>query len=431
MNQKKLLAACAIGNIIEWYEFMIFGYFAAIIGTLFFPSSSSLGSLFKAFGVFAIGVLVRPLGGILFGHIGDRFGRKTALLVSIYLMSVPTVAIGLLPSYESIGIFAPIALLCIRVLQGLSMGGEYAGTIVYLVENTKTSKKGLYGSLAAFSLVLGMAAGSLVFAVFHALLTKQQLLDWGWRIPFLLSIVGLAWGLYLRVKLEDSGVFTELKEAGNLARIPIKEAFSESSKPLFQTVLIQCLLGVGMYTMTIFYANYAREHFASLSSVSPILLNTPGVIAIGLAAIVAGKFSDIFGRKNVLLYSAICSFFVSYLTIPLITHGSVESFFMAHIMLSTLTGCFLGSIPSFLAESFPTKTRYTCVALSNNLSMGIFGGTAPMVITYLIDKFHDPVIPNYYLMVSALITVLSIYFSKDKRLSPDKELSYAREFKHN
>lgn len=417
MTKKKLLTACAIGNVIEWYEFMIFGYFATVIGTLFFPSSSPLVSLFKAFGVFAIGVFVRPLGGILLGHIGDKFGRKTALVCSIYLMSIPTVAIGFLPSYESIDILAPITLLLIRVLQGLAMGGEYAGTMIYLVENTNPLKRGLYGSLAALSLVIGMALGSLVFACLHTALTKDQLYQWGWRIPFLISIIGFLWGMHLRSKLEDSGVFTALKTQNNLSKFPIKEAILGNSKQLAHTIFIQCFLAVGMYTMTIFYANYAKEHFGSTNSLTAIMLNTTGVIAIGVGAVISGQLSDIFGRKRVLLCAAWCAIVMAFLAIPLITDGTVQSFFMAHLLLSVLTGCFLGPIPSLLAESFPTKIRYTCVSLSNNLSMGIFGGTAPMIITFLMDKFQNPTIPNYYLMLSALVSIVSLCFLRERNTS--------------
>ena len=418
---KRILTACAIGNIIEWYEFMIFGYFATIIGQLFFPASSSLGSLFKAFGVFAVGILVRPLGGILFGHIGDKYGRKKALLLSLYLMSIPTVMIVFLPGYDSIGMEAPIALILIRILQGISMGGEYAGTMIYLIEDTNPKKRGFYGSIAALSLVVGMALGSLVSTVLHVFLAPEQLSSWGWRLPFIISIGGFLWGLYIRSKLEDSGVFTELKLKNSLSKLPIKETFQKHSKQIFSTVFVQCFLGVGMYTMTIFYANFAKEHFGSSDPLISLMLNTPGVLAIGVAAVISGKLSDVYGRKNVLLVSSICTCFAAYFLIPLIHDKQAGSFFVHHMILSLLTGSFLGPIPSFLAECFPAKIRYTCVALSNNLSMGIFGGTAPMMITYLISRFQDSAMPNYYLMASALISVFGLYFMSDKNFGERNE----------
>jgi len=411
----KVLKACAIGNIIEWYEFMVFGYLANIIANLFFPASSSLISLFKAFGVFAIGVLVRPLGGVFLGHIGDKYGRKSALTLSIFLMAIPTVAIGFLPTYETIGIIAPLALLLIRILQGLSMGGEYAGAMISLVEDSEPKKRGFYGSLAAFSLVLGMALGSFVSFLLQTLLTQKQMLSWGWRIPFIISIVGFVWGLYVRSRLEDSDVFTKQKEQNKLAKVPIKEAFKESSGAIFYTVFVQCFLAVGMYTMTIFFANYAKEQFTVFQSISSFALNTPGVLAIGFSALISGRLSDRFGVRKVLFLTSIAAFCAAYLVIPLIGDKTVVSFFIAHVTLSVLTGFFLGPIPSFLTQSFPVKTRYTCVALSNNLSMGIFGGTAPFMITYLGSYFESPFMQNYYLMISAFVSMIFLFYLQNKR----------------
>lgn len=422
MLRKRLIISCAIGNILEWYEFMIFGYFAPIIGTLFFPSSSSLISLFKAFGVFAIGVFVRPLGGILFGHIGDKYGRKPALIYSIYLMSFPTIAIGFLPDYNSIGIIAPITLLIIRVLQGLSMGGEYAGTMTYLVESTEQSRRGFFGGFAACSLTIGMALGSLVFTLTHVLLEKDQILSWGWRIPFLISVVGLLWGIYLRTRLQDPPIYLDSIHKYGSSKFPIKEIFQHDFKHLLHTILVQCFLAVSMYTLTILYTMYAKDHFVlSNAPLSSLILNTPGIIAIGVAAVVSGKLSDLYGKKKVLIWSSGLSILVAYLTCPLITQGSKLSFFIAHFSLSILTGCFLGPIPALLAESFRTKIRYTSIALSNNLSMGIFGGTAPVVITYLIDKFNTNCTPNYYLMLSAAISIISLFLLKDDKRFLEEE----------
>ncbi len=410
MKTTKSFLACTIGNVIEWYEFIVFGYFAHVIGAVFFPASSPLLSLFKAFGVFAIGIMVRPLGGILFGHIGDKFGRKNALFYSMLLMSVPTFLIGLLPTYESIGILASILLILIRLLQGLAMGGEYAGTMTYLVEGAGLKNKGFYGSVAALSLVMGMALGSLLSALLHNTLSQEQMFEWGWRVPFFISSIGIIWAIYLRINLEESPRFLEFQKNCPTLKLPIKEVLSQDLKPIIVTIIAQCYLAVGMYTLTVFYSGYAQKNFKELSPLFSALLNTPGVLLIGIAALISGKLSDKWGRKKILIYVSICAIFLCIFSAHLLKTKEVGLFLIVHLSLSFLTGSFLGPIPSFLADCFSVKSRYTAIALSNNLSMGLFGGTAPMVITYLISIFYSDVVPVYYLMVSAVISLIGLVF---------------------
>lgn len=413
MKQTKSFIACTLGNIIEWYEFIVFGYFAPVIGMLFFPASSPLLSLFKAFGVFALGIMIRPLGGILFGHIGDKFGRKNALFSSIALMSVPTFAIGILPTYESIGMTASVILILIRLAQGLAMGGEYAGTMTYLVEEANPKQRGFYGSIAALSLVLGMAFGSFVSALLHSILSEEQMLQWGWRIPFFISFIGIIWAIYLRSNLKESQSFIDLQKTTQPPKLPIKDAVTVDLKPLVFTFFAQCYLAVGMYTLTVFFSNYAQQNFKGLSPFVSSLLNTPGVLLIGVAAIISGRLSDKLGRKKILRYVSCCATVLCFCFISLLEAKNVRSFFLVHLSLAILTGSFLGPIPSFLTECFSAKTRYTSIALSNNLSMGIFGGTAPMVITYLMSKFPQNGIPLYYLMASAVISLIALIFIKN------------------
>lgn len=412
MKLTKSFIACTLGNIIEWYEFIVFGYFAPVIGTLFFPASSPLLSLFKAFGVFALGIMIRPLGGILFGHIGDKFGRKNALFLSVALMSIPTFAIGLLPTYESIGISASVILILIRLAQGLAMGGEYAGTMTYLVEGASLKDRGFYGSIAALSLVIGMALGSLVSALLHSTLSEEQMLQWGWRVPFFISSMGIIWAIYLRANLKESQSFIELQKETKLPKFPIKDAITLDLKQLVTTFFAQCYLAVGMYTLTVFFSSYAQQNFKGLSPFISALLNTPGVLLIGLAAVISGRLSDKWGKKRILSYVSLGAFIACYCFVPLLEAKNVSSFFVMHLSLAILTGCFLGPVPSFLAECFSVKTRYTSIALSNNLSMGIFGGTAPMMITYLMSCLPQNGIPLYYLMASAVISLVGLSLVK-------------------
>jgi MHS family proline/betaine transporter-like MFS transporter len=415
MKPIKSFLVCTIGNIIEWYEFIIFGYFAHIIGAVFFPTSSPLLSLFKAFGVFALGIMIRPIGGILFGHIGDKFGRRNALFFSVVLMSVPTFLIGLLPTYESIGVSASIILILIRLSQGLAMGGEYAGTMTYLVEGADSKDRGFYGSVAALSLVLGMALGSLVSALLHANLSQEQMFQWGWRLPFFISSIGIIWAIYLRRYLEESPYFINLQKDQSTLKLPIKEAVSKDLKLIITTIFAQCFLAVGMYTLTVFYSTYAQQNFKELSPLTSALLNTPGVLLIGIVAVISGKLSDKWGQKRILIHTSWCAIILCCCFIPFLETQSVGMFLAVHLSLSALTGSFLGPVPSFLASCFSRKTKYTSIALSNNLSMGIFGGTAPMVIAYLMSIFNNQsVIPLYYFMLSAWVSLLGLALIKSK-----------------
>jgi MHS family proline/betaine transporter-like MFS transporter len=325
-------------------------------------------------------------------------------------MSVPAFLIGLLPTYESIGILASILLVLIRLLQGLAMGGEYAGTMTYLVEGAGLKNKGFYGSVAALSLVMGMALGSLLSALLHNTLSQEQMFEWGWRVPFFISSMGIIWAIYLRINLEESPRFLESQKNCPTLKFPIKEVLSKDLKPIIVTIIAQCYLAVGMYTLTVFYSGYAQQNFKDLSPLFSALLNTPGVLLIGIAALISGKLSDKWGRKKILTYVSICAIFLCIFSAHLLKTKDVGLFLIVHLSLSFLTGSFLGPIPSFLADCFSVKTRYTAIALSNNLSMGLFGGTAPMVITYLMSIFYSDVVPVYYLMASAVISLIGLVF---------------------
>ncbi|MBT4880590.1 MAG: MFS transporter [Alphaproteobacteria bacterium] len=408
---RKTLLPCMIGNIIEWYEFMLYGYFATVIGTLFFPPMEGLYPLVFSFAIFSVGLFVRPIGGIVLGHIGDKLGRKKSLILSVYMMALPTAAIGLLPTYATIGALAPILLVCMRILQGFAMGGEYAGTVVSILEHSPNKKRGLYGSLAALSLVSGMLLGSIAGASCEAFLSQEELYTWGWRIPFFLGLVGAIWGMYMRRSLEETGKYLDCKNENRLSRLPIGELFQNFLK-IVQAVLVQTTLAVGIYTITIFYINFAKTIF-EFTSQGTFFINALGTVILGLSTVLFGKLSDVYGRKKVMLLSTISIMVVAYPCISLTIEGNVQAYMTGYLTLSFLVGGVLGPLPTFLVEFFNTNVRYSAVALTNNLSMGIFGGTAPVAIAYLIQVTGTNIVPAFYLMGTAVITILALLSTRD------------------
>lgn len=402
----KILLACLGGNIIEWYDFMIYGYFSSIIGQLFFPSNNKTASLLLSLMVFAVGVIARPLGGIVIGHIGDKISRKNSLMIGVYLMFFPTALMGILPTYHDIGVLAPILLFILRVLQGLAMGGEYAGAMIYMIESAPPKRKGLYGSFAALSLVAGMFLGSLMTMLVQQL-PEEIILAGGWRIPFLVSVIGLFYTIYMRQVLTDTPTFNKIKMRKELISYPFKEMWQKYTSFIGYTILFQTVLAIGMYTVTVYYINYSRE-FLPFPKLQTFSINMLATAILGVSAVLSGWLSDIFSRKKVLLNSTLLIIGCSFLSMYLSTFKEINLFLCGQIILSISIGQFLGATPTALAEFFPPQIRYTSIAFTNNAAMGIFGGTAPLAIFYGTSLTSDPYIPAYYLSLGAVISLLSL-----------------------
>ncbi|WP_010302096.1 MFS transporter [Candidatus Odyssella thessalonicensis] len=402
----KTLLACMGGNIIEWYDFMIYGYFSSIIAQLFFPSTNKTASLLLSLLVFAIGVIARPIGGILIGHMGDRVSRKKSLILSVYLMFFATALIGLLPTYESIGLWAPLMLFALRIIQGLAMGGEYAGTMVFMVEIAPNERKGLYGSFAALSLVVGMLLASVVTLLIHQF-SNEQILAGVWRLPFLLSVLGLACTLYMRRNLIDPSYFDYVKARKQLSSSPFKQMYSTNLPLIIRMILLQTVLAIGMYTITVYFVNYVREYLQSYNHYG-FAINLIGMVVLGFSTVLSGWLSDVYGRRQILLWASVLIIFSSFISVYLSTFGHISLYLLSQIILCFAVGQFLGTTPSALAEIFASEIRYTSCAFTNNVAMAIFGGTAPTVIFYGLKLTEDPYVPAYYLTIGAIISFISI-----------------------
>ncbi len=408
----KVIASCMIGNALEWYEFTLYGYFATVIGKLFFPSDDPIASLIAAFAVFAAGFLMRPLGAIIFGHIGDKYGRKKALVISIYLMAIPTFMIGIMPTYEEIGWVASFILMVVRLLQGISMGGEFTGSMIFIIEHSPKKGRGYSGSFASLSLALGIILGSATATAMTHIFTEEQIYAWAWRIPFLLSIIGALVGGIMRATLHDPEVFTKQKKEKHLPKMPLKELFTNHYKILFHAVCIELILSVSFYIVNIFFISYMKE-FTDVSDNNAILIATVGTILYGITIPLSAILSDKIGRKAVMMPAMLGFLFAAY---PLLSimHSGVEGAVMGQFAGAILLGMLFGPLPALLVEMFPLKVRYTGLSMAHSLSMSIFGGTAPLLMTFTLQSTGNLMAPAYYLMGAALLSALALFKMQEK-----------------
>jgi MHS family proline/betaine transporter-like MFS transporter len=415
----RTVIAGAIGNVLEWYDFGLFGYFAPVIARQFLPAEDQLASLMGTFGVFATGFLMRPLGGVLFGYVGDRLGRKRALELSVLLMAVSTTLLGMLPSYQSIGLAAPLLLTLMRLFQGLSVGGEYIGSMSFLSEHAPARRRGFLGSWSSFSVVLGSLLGSGTAALFAGMLTESQLASWGWRVPFLSGfLIGLV-GLWLRLGVAESPSFVALKQAGRLARNPIGEAIRGDRAAIAITLGLTGVSSVGFYIPFVWLPTWlARINQPSLSEGKALAANTIALVALLVLTPPAAILSDRVGRKPMFLGAGLGYALVSYPVFLMMRAGSFEAAVLGGLVFASWNSLYSGCMAATMVELFPTRTRYSGVALGYNIGQALLGGTAPLVGTALIDVTGNDLAPTFYLIAASLVTCVASLFIRPRHGLP-------------
>lgn len=400
------MIAGMIGNVMEWYDFALFGYFAPVIARLFFPSEHHLVSLINTFGVFAAGFLMRPVGAALFGHFGDTLGRKKALAASVILMAVPTFLIGLLPSYQEIGAMAPILLTLCRLLQGMSVGGEFTGSITFLVESAPVGRRGFIGSWTPFSAGVGTLLGSGVGAVLTSDLPPHALYGWGWRLPFLLGIVVGGVGFYLRRSLAESPDFEAVRNSGEVAASPVREVLTHRRAEILTAVGLTWVGATAFYVVFVYMTTYL-ESILKQPLGTALAINTISLTLMVILLPVMGRLSDRIGRKPLLIGGALGFALLSYPLFQLLSHDTFGFILAGQIVFTCLHAAFFGPLSATLVELFPARERYSGLSISYNLSMALFGGSAPLVATYLIKESGNILSPSFYLIVSALVSLVA------------------------
>lgn len=404
------ILAGIMGNILEWYDFAIYGFFAPILGRLFFPSEDPAISLIASFGAFAAGFLMRPIGGAIFGHIGDRIGRKRALNISVLLMAVPTFIIGILPTHAQIGVSAAVILVLLRMLQGLSVGGEFTSSIVYLAESAPKGKRGLFASTSLLGATGGILLGSLLGSMITGMLDEQQLYSWGWRIPFLLGILVAGVGFIIRRHMPET-----ISEGEKVAS-PLK-AMRKNWREVLTVSGLNLLSAVAFYAVFVFVVTWLVDYVHESRTVA-LRLNSISLVVFLVAVPLFAYWSDRIGRKPLLIGAAIATVILTYPLIWLMHHHNVLMILGGEMGMALLISAYIAPIPAALTEMFPANIRVSAVSVGYNLTYAIFGGTTPMVAVWLIQKQHNDLAFAWYIVAAAAISLLVAWRMQDNYDKP-------------
>ncbi|WP_407460701.1 glycine betaine/L-proline transporter ProP [Xanthomonas campestris pv. raphani] len=414
---RKAVGAAALGNAMEWFDFGVYGYLAVTLGQVFFPSSNPTAQLIATFATFTVAFLVRPIGGMVFGPLGDRYGRQKVLAATMILMALGTFSIGLIPSYARIGLWAPALLLLARLLQGFSTGGEYGGAATFIAEYATDRNRGLMGSWLEFGTLGGYIAGAATVTALHMALSQAQMLDWGWRVPFLVAgPLGLL-GLYMRMKLEETPAFRAYTEQSEQRE---RETAGQGLMTLLRLHWPQLLKCVGLVLVFNVTDYMLLTYMPSYLSVTMGYAESKGLLLIILVMlvmmplnVVGGMFSDKLGRRPMIIGACAALFALAIPCLLLIGSGSDVLIFTGLMLLGLALVCFTSSMPSTLPALFYTPVRYSALSIAFNVSVSLFGGTTPLVTAWLVERTGDPLVPAYYLMGAAAIGLVTMLFVRE------------------
>ncbi|MET7850534.1 glycine betaine/L-proline transporter ProP [Streptomyces avermitilis] len=426
---KRAVKAASLGNAMEWFDFGIYSYLAVTIGHVFFPSGNGTVQLLSSFATFAVSFLVRPLGGMVFGPMGDKVGRKKVLALTMILMAIGTFAIGLIPPYATIGFWSPVLLILFRLVQGFSTGGEYGGASTFIAEYAPDKRRGFFGSFLEFGTLAGYVGAAGLVTVLTTVLGSGGMESWGWRVPFLVAgPIGLV-GLYLRLKLDETPAFRKLEDNSARKATDAASTVETTAKgdlaKIFRNhwpTLILCICLVGAYNITDYMLlSYMPTYLSDemgYSETHGLLVLIATMLLLMLVISQVGKLSDRYGRKPLLMTGMLGFFVLSIPAFLLVKQGSLVAVSAGMLMLGLSLVCLLGTMSAALPALFPTQVRYGSLSVGYNLSASLFGGTTPLVITALISATGSDLMPAYYAMAAALVGIITVACMKETAQQP-------------
>ncbi|AMW84752.1 L-Proline/Glycine betaine transporter ProP [Pseudomonas yamanorum] len=424
-KMRKAITAAALGNAMEWFDFGVYGFVAYVLGKVFFPEASPSVQMIAALATFSVPFLIRPLGGLFFGRLGDKYGRQKVLAATIVIMSLSTFAIGLIPSYDSIGIWAPILLLLAKMAQGFSVGGEYTGASIFVAEYAPDRKRGFLGSWLDFGSIAGFVLGAGVVVLISAVIGEEAFQSWGWRLPFFLALPLGMIGLYLRHALEETPAFqqhVEQLEQGDregLAggpKVSFKEVATKHWRSLMTCVGVVVVTNVTYYMLLTYMPSYLSHnlHYSENHGVLIIIAIMVGMLFVQP---MIGFVSDKIGRKPFILFGSIALFFLAIPAFMLINSGKLGLIFSGLLIIAVVLNFFIGVMASTLPAMFPTHIRYSALASAFNISI-LIAGLTPTAMAWLVETTNNLYMPAYYLMVFAVLGLFTALTMKETANKP-------------
>ncbi|RKQ39231.1 glycine betaine/L-proline transporter ProP [Enterobacter sp. R1(2018)] len=424
---KKAITAASLGNAMEWFDFGVYGFVAYALGKVFFPDASPSVQMIAALGTFSVPFLIRPLGGLFFGMLGDKYGRQKILSITIIIMSLSTFCIGLIPSYATIGIWAPILLLLAKMAQGFSVGGEYTGASIFVAEYSPDRKRGFMGSWLDFGSIAGFVCGAGVVVLITAIVGEANFLDWGWRLPFFLALPLGIIGLYLRHALEETPAFQqhidklEQGDKEGLAegpKVSFKEIATKHWRSLLTCIGIVIATNVTYYMLLTYMPSYL-SHNLHYSEEHGVLIIIAIMIGMLFVQPVIGMLSDRYGRRPFIVFGSVALLLFSIPAFILINSNVLGLIFAGLLILAVILNSFTGVMASTLPAMFPTHIRYSALASAFNISV-LVAGLTPTLAAWLVESTENLMMPAYYLMVIAVIGLVTGLTMKETANKPLK-----------
>lgn len=415
-QMRRVWIASLVGSSIEWFDYFLYGTVAALVfNQAFFAADDPTVGLMLAYASFALAFFIRPLGGVIFGYVGDRIGRKKTLVITLTIMGVATVLMGLLPTYQAIGVAAPIILITLRLVQGLGIGGEWGGAVLLAVEYAPKSKRGFYGAFPQMGVTIGMFLGSGALTFISSVVSPQAFIDWGWRIPFIASALLVVFGLWIRKGIDETPSFKKVQESGETARLPFVDIFRTQWKEVLIAVGGKVVETAPFYIFGTFIVSYGTNQLG--------FTNTQVLVSVMIATIITtilmpfmGGLSDKIGRKKVYIYGTVAMLLYAFPYFWLLQQKTFATLLIATVLgLGIIWAPITAVLGTMFSEIFDAKVRYTGVSLGYQIGAAVAGGTAPLIATALLVQFNNSYVPvAFYIILTSVISLIAVFSVKDK-----------------